>query len=126
MVHPSFHYLNFKSLADSQTRPTTLVALLKLLHTEGIVKTDATAPSADDALSAIDFEEQAAGYQAAYAKVSASEAPRVDPVGFVQDPRVYLASELAKVAQDPRVNAQLALVNQSSPELLGPILQLAR
>ena len=48
-------------------------------------------------MTAIDFEEQAAGYQAAYSRLAASEMPQSDPVGYVQDPLQYFQQELEKL-----------------------------
>lgn len=48
----------------------------------------------DLAITAIDFEEQGAGYQAAYSRLAASEVPQPDPVGYVQNPLQYFQQEL--------------------------------
>ncbi len=53
----------------------------------------------DAGLTSIDFEEQNAGYQAAYSRLAASEGGFVDPVGFVQSPLVFLAQSLRELAQ---------------------------
>ncbi|KAJ3501585.1 hypothetical protein NLJ89_g9272 [Agrocybe chaxingu] len=53
---------------------------------------------ADDvAITAIDFEEQAAGYQAAYSRLAASETAEVDdPVAYVQNPMEFLQQDLER------------------------------
>ncbi|KAF8188046.1 importin alpha re-exporter [Pholiota molesta] len=51
----------------------------------------------DAAITAIDFEEQAAGYQAAYSRLAASETAEVDPVAYVANPLQYLQQELQKL-----------------------------
>lgn len=45
-------------------------------------------------LTEIDYEEQTAGYQAAYSRLAASESERVDPVGYVGDMRAFLGRAL--------------------------------
>lgn len=52
---------------------------------------------AGDATTVIDFEEQAAGYQAAYSRLAASETPEEDPVAYVQNPLQYLQQEIARL-----------------------------
>jgi exportin-2 (importin alpha re-exporter) len=52
---------------------------------------------ADVAITAIDFEEQAAGYQAAYSRLAASELPQPDVIGYVQNPLQYFQQELDKL-----------------------------
>ncbi|CAA7263712.1 unnamed protein product [Cyclocybe aegerita] len=52
---------------------------------------------ADDvAITAIDFEEQAAGYQAAYSRLAASETTELDPVAYVQNPMEFLHQGLGR------------------------------
>lgn len=52
----------------------------------------------DGGITAIDFEEQNAGYQAAYSRLAASETRKeIDPVGYVQNPLQYLNQELEKL-----------------------------
>jgi exportin-2 (importin alpha re-exporter) len=48
----------------------------------------------DEAITAIDFEEQSAGYQAAFSRLAASESAETDPVAYVQDPLLFLQQEL--------------------------------
>jgi exportin-2 (importin alpha re-exporter) len=51
----------------------------------------------DLAITAIDFEEQGAGYQAAYSRLAASEMAQPDPVGYVRNPLQYFQQELEKL-----------------------------
>lgn len=51
----------------------------------------------DIAITAIDLEEEAAGYQAAYSRLAASETAEPDPVGYVQDPLNYFEQELGQL-----------------------------
>lgn len=62
----------------------------------------------DEGLTAIDFEEQNAGYQAAYSRLAASESGGVDPVAHIRDPEAFLGLEISRVAKaDPRVKTML-------------------
>jgi exportin-2 (importin alpha re-exporter) len=48
-------------------------------------------------MTAIDFEEQSAGYQAAYSRLAASETQEADPVAYVQNPLQFFQQELEKL-----------------------------
>ena len=57
-------------------------------------------------MRSLDFEEQGAGYQAAYSKLAASENIAEDPVAYVSNPRAYLGQQLSAAAQrDPKIRA---------------------
>lgn len=63
----------------------------------------------DAGLTAIDYEEQNAGYQAAYSRLAASETVSVDPVAYVPVPRAFIEQELERLVKvDPRVQTLLA------------------
>ncbi|KJA18706.1 hypothetical protein HYPSUDRAFT_45045 [Hypholoma sublateritium FD-334 SS-4] len=68
------------------------------------------ADAGDAAITVIDFEEQTAGYQAAYSRLVASETAEVDPVAYVQNPLRYLQQELEKLTAryGPKVQALIA------------------
>ena len=51
----------------------------------------------DEAITAIDFEEQGAGYQAAFSRLAASESAETDPVAYVQNPLLFLQQELERL-----------------------------
>lgn len=79
-----------------------------------------TEPTADgDELSAIDHEEQTAGYQAAYTKLAASESVSADPVGYVTDTPLFVRTQFLNASADPRVKAQLEAVSRQNPLLTG-------
>ena len=68
-------------------------ALVKLFsEPQYLAAHDADAPSGG--LTEIDYEEQTAGYQAAYSRLAASESAPVDPVGYVTDVRAFLGRRL--------------------------------
>jgi exportin-2 (importin alpha re-exporter) len=76
---------------------------------------------ADAAFTAVDIEEQNAGYQAAYSRLAASEVVSVDPVAHISDPKAFLGQELSRVArEDPQVKS---LISASDAETTGPFLQ---
>lgn len=54
----------------------------------------------DAGLTVIDYEEQNAGYQAAYSRLAASESVRVDPVAYIGDPKDLWNSELTKLSKE--------------------------
>jgi len=51
----------------------------------------------DEAITAIDFEEQSVGYQAAYSRLAASESAEEDPVAYVQNPLLFLQQGLDRL-----------------------------
>jgi len=78
----------------------------------------------DAGLTAIDHEEQNAGYQAAYSRLAASEGAAIDPVGYVDDPRELLENELGRLSGKDvfggnlgsMVNEARALASQPLPK----------
>ena len=73
----------------------------------------------DAGLTAIDHEEQTAGYQAAYSRLAASEGGSVDPVAYVRDPRDFLGQELVRFTKaDPRFKKLL-----TSDPSVAPLVQ---
>ena len=107
--------------ADVFIRPTTFTALVKLFKEPQYLTKKDEDEDPDAGITAIDYEEQTAGYQAAYSRLAASETVSVDPVAYVRDPRDFLGQELSKLAQrDPRVKS---LISAADPSLVGPFLQ---
>ncbi|KAI0340315.1 Cse1-domain-containing protein [Trametopsis cervina] len=100
-----------------QTWPSVFGALAKLFSEPQYLTKDKE-DDPDAGLTAIDYEEQTAGYQAAYSRLAASESVSVDPVAYVRDPRDFLGQELVRLSkQDPRVKSLL----QANPEV-GPFV----
>ncbi|KAF7419339.1 importin-alpha export receptor [Pleurotus ostreatus] len=82
-----------------QTWPLGLTVLVQLFsEPQYLSKKDTSSSEADVALTEIDYEEQTAGYQAAYSRLASSETVPVDPVQYVQDPQVFVGTELGKLA----------------------------
>lgn len=93
----------FRSAANSTCRPAGYSALGKLFSEPQYFKT--SDENATAGLTEIDFEEQTAGYQAAYSRLAASESKEVDPVAHVQNPQAYLQEQLRAVQSAyPQVN----------------------
>ena len=101
-------------------RPPTFEALAKLFQTEQLLtKKEELDP--DAGLTQIDYEEQTAGYQAAYSRLAAAEAAPVDPVAHVQDLRAYVGQELAGLARrEARVKTWVA---STDARVSGPFVQ---
>ncbi|EJF64481.1 importin alpha re-exporter, partial [Dichomitus squalens LYAD-421 SS1] len=106
--------------ARVQAWPPTFQALAKLFQTEQLLtKKEELDP--DAGLTQIDYEEQTAGYQAAYSRLAAAEAAPADPVAHVKDLKVFVGQELAQAsARDQRVKAWVA---QTDASVTGPFVQ---
>ncbi|KZT00874.1 uncharacterized protein LAESUDRAFT_731806 [Laetiporus sulphureus 93-53] len=103
-----------------QAWPLIFSALAKLFR-EPEFLTAKESGDADAGITAIDYEEQTAGYQAAYSRLAASETISVDPVAYVRDPREYLGQELVKLTKrDARVKT---LISAADPVTVPPFLQ---
>ncbi|TFY78460.1 hypothetical protein EWM64_g5554 [Hericium alpestre] len=103
-----------------QAWPAAFTALARLFSQPAAVIDKA---SGDDAagLTAIDYEEQTAGYQVAYSRLAAAATAPEDPVAYVGDERAFAGRELARiVAADPRVKS---LVQKCDQNVVGPFLQ---
>ena len=105
---------------DIPYRPQTFQALAKLFQTEQLLtKQEELDP--DAGLTQIDYEEQTAGYQAAYSRLAAAEAAPVDPVAHVKDLRAYVGQALADLSRrDPRVKTWIASTDAT---VSGPFVQ---
>ena len=77
------------------TRPVVFTALVKLFSEPQYLGSQERDASSSGGLTEIDYEEQSAGYQAAYSRLAASESAPVDPVGYVGDVKAFLGRGLA-------------------------------
>ncbi|KIM79693.1 hypothetical protein PILCRDRAFT_791278, partial [Piloderma croceum F 1598] len=91
------------------TWPGMFTALVKLFQEPKYIdKKGAEAHDPHNGLTDVDFEEQNAGYQAAYSRLAASESATSDPVAYVSDPKEFLAQELLRLSKsEPRVKSLL-------------------
>jgi exportin-2 (importin alpha re-exporter) len=82
-------------------RPRVLEAILGLYTSPAaLAKSSTESATGDDAVTAIDYEEAGAGYQAGYSRLAASEGDKSDLASYVQDPRQYLVEQLTAALQD--------------------------
>jgi exportin-2 (importin alpha re-exporter) len=101
-------------------RPSAFAALVRIFHEPQHLKKDAD-EDPDAGLTAIDYEEQNAGYQAAYSRLAASEAAPIDPVASIRDPREFLGQELMRVSKsNPAVKS---LISAGDASIVGPFMQ---
>jgi len=85
-----------------------------LSKSEHVTKDVAVEYDPDTALTAIDYEEQTAGYQAAFSKLAASLPRKLDLVPDVVDPVAYVKQTLSSaVTQNLAVRQQLTNISPS-------------
>ena len=123
-------HLSFTSLLTSHIthRPKAFELLIQLFSNAQLLKSSSSSNNTDTetdlAVTQIDFEEQAVGYQAAYSKLSASEVTIVDPVGYVNDPRVYLVEGLNRVVGG--IGEFREVIGRCDGGVVGPFLDEGR
>ncbi|KAG2131005.1 CAS/CSE protein [Suillus clintonianus] len=102
---------------SAQSWPQAFVSVIKLFSEPQYL-----AKSKDEeqstGITEIDFEEQTAGYQAAYSRLAAADGAPVDPVAYVRNPQDFLGQALVKA--DPRVKGLLAA---GDAKVVQPFLQ---
>ena len=76
-----------------------MLKVVKLFMDPEYLVSKKTDEDSDTALTEVDFEEQTAGYQAAYSRLAASESPKVDPVAYVRDAQQYFGQELTSFSK---------------------------
>ncbi|KAG6841642.1 hypothetical protein C0991_008627 [Blastosporella zonata] len=96
--------------------PATFGSIVKLFN-EPQYLTAKTEENPEAGLTEIDFEEQTAGYQAAYSRLSASETPEADPVDYIRDPQQFLGQELVRLskAHGPSVKTMIQAAPETEP-----------
>lgn len=105
----------------ARRRPEAFTTIVKLFHEPQYLKDEGAGEDTHSGITDIDCEEQTAGYQAAYSRLAASESPEVDPVGYVRDPRDFLAQELARIAKTD--GSQLKMMLEATGAVGRPLLQ---
>jgi exportin-2 (importin alpha re-exporter) len=107
-------------------RPAAFTTLARLFREpQHLTRSTEESGNAAGIITEIDYEEQMAGYQVAYARLAASEsAIDVDPVAYVPDPRTFLEQELRRLSLvDPaRVRNLLAACDPEAVNALGVAL----
>ncbi|KAI9001554.1 Cse1-domain-containing protein [Trametes punicea] len=103
-----------------QAWPPTFQALVKLFREEQLLtKKDEEDP--DAGITQIDYEEQTAGYQAAYSRLAAAESVPVDPVAHIKDLRAFVGQALANLSSR---NADVkTMVAATDASVTGPFVQ---
>ena len=106
------------------TRTQVLTGVYRLfLNPQRLTKSSAGEDDADAGLTAIDHEEQTAGYQAAYSRLAASENVTVDPVGYINDPQELLKNELDRLFDQGAFGGQLKIMRDEARSLASQPLQ---
>ncbi|KAJ7180497.1 CAS/CSE protein [Mycena filopes] len=108
-----------------QLWPPAFTTLAQLLQGQYLAGAATTTRAGDDTASAgltdVDQEEQAAGYQAAYSRLAASETAEADPVAYVREPEEFLRNELREMRG--RNGQQLqTLLSAVAPGLVAPFV----
>ncbi|KAJ8091228.1 importin-alpha export receptor [Marasmius tenuissimus] len=114
-----------------QAWPPMFTSLIKLFGPPGSnlkdIKSSASGSGNDDdtfvAMTAIDEEEQSAGYQAAYSRLAASESSEVDPLSYVGDPEKFLGEEMVRFSKAGGQAKLKELLGQVDPGVAGPVIQ---
>ncbi|KAF9074712.1 importin alpha re-exporter [Rhodocollybia butyracea] len=109
--------------------PTSLQALIKLFN-EPQYLTKAVSNSADTdattniAFTSIDYEEQTAGYQAAYSRLAASESATVelDPVVYVVDPQKFVGEQFVAFGRAHGQSAVQMLLGKGDLAVIQPFV----
>ncbi|TRM64668.1 armadillo-type protein [Schizophyllum amplum] len=81
-----------------QQWPRAFDELVKLFSEPQHLQKSKTDEDPDAGITEVDYEEQTAGYQAAYSKLAASETSEPDPVGYVNDVQTFVGTQLVKLS----------------------------
>lgn len=103
-------------------RPSTFTALVELFKEPQYLSTTKTDEDPHAVLTDIDFEEQTAGYQAAYSRLAASETPEADPVAYIRDPQQYLGQELVTLSKS-HGSLLKSMIAAGPSSVVGPFVQ---
>ncbi|KAH0580356.1 hypothetical protein H2248_001858 [Termitomyces sp. 'cryptogamus'] len=101
--------------------PATFGSLVKLFSEPQYLTNSKIDEDPHAGLTEIDFEEQTAGYQAAYSRLAASENTEVDPVEYVRDPQQFLGQELVQMSK--RHGQSVKAMIEAAPDV-GPFIQV--
>jgi len=105
-----------------QAWPATFTCLVKLFSEPQYLLSTKAEEDPHAGITEIDYEEQTAGYQAAYSKLAASESVEVDPTSYVRDPQQYLGEQLVSLSK--RNGQQLnVMLSAAEPAIVGPFVQ---
>ncbi|KAG8694409.1 importin-alpha export receptor [Ceratobasidium sp. 394] len=80
--------------------PRALEAVIGLFGAPTLTKTKDEVQTSDDAVTAIDYEEQGVGYQAGFSRLAASEGDKTDLASYAPNPQEYLVQQMQTALQD--------------------------
>ncbi|KAF9463182.1 CAS/CSE protein [Collybia nuda] len=106
-----------------RTWSTTFTSLVKLFSEPQYLASVKQDEDPHAGLTEIDFEEQTAGYQAAYSRLAASESVEEDPVAYVRDPQQFVGQELQSFSKRQGPQTSQALISGGEPATVGPFVQ---
>ncbi|KAI0329277.1 Cse1-domain-containing protein [Cubamyces sp. BRFM 1775] len=104
----------------AQAWPPTFQALVKLFKQEQQL-TNKEDEDPDAGITQVDYEEQTAGYQAAYSRLAAAETAPVDPVAHVKDLKAFVGQELAGLSG--RAPSVKEMLGRTDAGVTGPFVQ---
>ncbi|KAL0945218.1 hypothetical protein HGRIS_000730 [Hohenbuehelia grisea] len=109
-----------------QCWPASFTALAKLFMEPQYLQSAQSKTGDDDdnavALTEIDYEEQTAGYQAAYSRLAAADTVREDPVAYVNNPRDFLGQALVKMSAENKTRLH-SLIGAANQDAVGPFVR---
>ena len=68
-------------------------------------------------LTSLDYEEQNAGYQAAFSKLAASQPIKVDPVAHVTNSQAFMKEEVERLVRSDTTGTVKGLMGQVPPAI---------
>ncbi|KAG9074562.1 importin-alpha export receptor, partial [Ceratobasidium sp. UAMH 11750] len=80
--------------------PRALEAVIGLFGAPTLTKSKDEVQTSDDAVTAIDYEEQGVGYQAGFSRLAASEGDKTDLASYAPNPQEYLVQQMQTALQD--------------------------
>ncbi|KAK7436636.1 importin-alpha export receptor [Stygiomarasmius scandens] len=104
-----------------QSWPTLMASLIKLFSEPQYLSQKSPSDEQDVGITEIDYEEQTAGYQAAYSRLAGSSSAEKDPVEYVPDPQAYLGQEMVRFCREQGQGAK-ELLGKGDAGVLQPFL----
>jgi exportin-2 (importin alpha re-exporter) len=95
-------------------RAAAFVALVKLFN-EPQYLAERTEDDPHAGITQIDYEEQTAGYQAAYSRLASSESAEVDPVAYVKSPQEFVGEQLTRFCKS--TSGGTTLISSGGPQV---------
>jgi len=99
-----------------------MASLIKLFSEPQYLSQKSPSDEQDVGITEIDYEEQTAGYQAAYSRLAGSSSAEKDPVEYVPDPQAYLGQEMVRFCREQGQGAK-ELLGKGDAGVLQPFLR---